>query len=144
MGAAEKYLSAAFKSDPQQASAAYNLCIITAKDRPAEALDWCKKAVALRPLEPKYASLLAFYQQQGGDNAAAINTLETLISRVPVYPDAYLLLAEIHEKQGEKDKAAKVYQQALAVEGISPKAREFIKLRLETVQGPDKAGSRTP
>jgi len=131
LGAAEKNLSAAFKSDPQQANAAYNLCILTAKDRPGEALDWCKKAAALRPLEPKYASLLAFYQQQGEDSSAAINTLETLISRVPAYPDAYLLLAEIHEKQGEKDKAVKVYKQALAVEGISPKAKEFINARLE-------------
>jgi len=30
---AEKYLKQAIKSDPQMAQAAYNLCIITAKDR---------------------------------------------------------------------------------------------------------------
>ena len=71
--AAEKNLKTAFKADPQLAGAAYNLCIITAKDRPAEALDWCKKATALRPQEPKYATTLAFYQQQGGDSAAAIS-----------------------------------------------------------------------
>jgi predicted Zn-dependent protease len=131
LAAAEANLKAAFKSDPQLAGAAYNLCIITASDRPAESLDWCKKAVALRPQEPKYAATLAFYQQQGGDSTAAIKTLETLIDRIPAYPDGYLLLAEIYAKQGKKAKVTEVYRQALAVEGLPPKAREFIKTRLE-------------
>ena len=30
---AEKYLKAALKADPQMAQAAYNLCVITSKDR---------------------------------------------------------------------------------------------------------------
>lgn len=144
IGAAEMNLKAAFTTDPQLAGAAYNLCIIAAKDRPAESLDWCKKAVTLRPQEPKYASTLAFYQQQGGDSAAAVTTLVALVSRVPTYPDAYLLLGEIYEKQGKKAQAVKVYQQALAVEGISPKAKEYIKTRLEAVQGPAKTGPRLP
>jgi tetratricopeptide (TPR) repeat protein len=138
---AEKSLKEAFKSDPQQAAAAYNLCILSAKDRPAESLDWCKKAVALRPQEPKYASTLAFYQQQSGDSAAAIITLDTLISRVPTYPDAYLQLAEIFEKQGKKGEAVKVYKRAMAVEGLSPKAKEYIKAQLDKVQGQEKANS---
>ncbi len=141
---AEKSLKEAFKSDPQQAAAAYNLCILSAKDRPAESLDWCKKAVALRPQEPKYASTLAFYQQQGGDSAAAIITLDTLISRVPTYPDAYLQLAENYEKQGKKGEAVKVYKRAMAVEGLSPKAKEYIKSRLEAVQGAVKTGPLKP
>lgn len=99
--AAEKNLRAAFKADPQMAGAAYNLCVISATDRPAEALEWCQKAVALRPREPKYAWTLAFYQRQG-DSAAAAATLAALIERVPAYPDAYLLLADIHEQQGRK------------------------------------------
>ena len=52
--AAEKNLKKAFKADPQLAGAAYNLCVIAAKDRPAEALEWCRKAAVLRPGEPKY------------------------------------------------------------------------------------------
>jgi tetratricopeptide (TPR) repeat protein len=141
---AEKSLKEAFKSDPQQAAAAYNLCIITAKDHPAESLDWCKKAAILRPQEPKYASTLAFYQQQGGDSAGAITTLEALIRRTPAYPDAYLLLAEIYEKQGNKDEVVKVYRQALAVEGMSPKAKEYFKTRLDAVQTPARSGPRNP
>jgi tetratricopeptide (TPR) repeat protein len=138
---AEKSLKEAFTSDPQQAAAAYNLCIITAKKHPAESLDWCNKAVKLRPQEPKYASTLAFYQQQGGDSAAAIITLDALIKRAPTYPDAYLLVAEIYEKQGKKGEVVKVYKRALAVDGLSPKAKEYIKTRLDAVQGQEKANS---
>jgi len=144
MKAAEKNLKKAFKADPHLAGAAYNLCIITAKDRPAESLDWCKKAAALRPQEPKYASTLAFYQQQEGDMTAAIATLKSLTIRVPAYVDAYLLLADIYEKLGERDSAVKVYKQALAVEGIPPKSKEYIKSRLTSGQKPSKTGPRRP
>jgi Tfp pilus assembly protein PilF len=126
------------------AGAAYNLCIIIATDRPAESLDWCKKAVTLRPQEPKYATTLAFYQQQGGDFVAAGTTLENLINRVTTYPDAYLLLAEVYEKQGENAKVADVYQRALALEGLSPKAKEYIKTRLESGLKPAKPGPLLP
>ena len=128
--AAETNLSLAFKADPQMAGAAYNLCIISSKDRPAEALEWCKKAVALRPQEPKYSSTLAYFQQQGGDSTAAIATLESLINLMPAYPDAYLLLADIYEKQGKRAEALKTYNRALAVEGLSPKAKEYFRSRL--------------
>ena len=47
-------------------------------------------------------------------------------------------------KQGKKDIAVKVYQRALAVEGMSPKAKEYIKSQLEKVQGPVKPGPRMP
>ena len=73
---AEKELREAFRLDPKMAPAAYNLCILTAKDRPAEALSWCRKAVELNPQEPKYAYTLAFYQKEQRDlkNAAATLT----------------------------------------------------------------------
>jgi len=64
LAAAEKNLKEAFRADPQLAGAAYNLCVITAGDRFDEALEWCRKAVALRPREPKYARALDFYQRQ--------------------------------------------------------------------------------
>jgi Tfp pilus assembly protein PilF len=136
--AAEQNLKAAFKADPQLAGAAYNLCVITAKDHPAEALEWCRKAVALRPMEPKYARTLAFYQQQGGDNAGAVATLETLINRVPAYPEAYLLLADIYAQQGKKDEAAKVCNRALEVPGMPERARTYFTSRKETLENSGK------
>jgi tetratricopeptide (TPR) repeat protein len=133
--AAEQNLKAAFKADPQLAGAAYNLCVITAKDRPAEALEWCRKATTLRPMEPKYARTLAFYQHQRGDTAGAISTLDTLINRAPAYPEAYLLLADIYEQQGKKGEAAKVCNRALEVPGMPERARKYFKERLEAIQG---------
>jgi tetratricopeptide (TPR) repeat protein len=132
--AAEKNLKAAFKADPQMAGAAYNLCVITAKDRPAEALEWCRQAAALRPREPRYAWTLAFYQRQSGDITSAIATLDALINRAPAYPDAYLLLADIYEQQGKKDDAAKVCTRALEAPGMSERARTYFKPRLEALQ----------
>ena len=59
---------------------------------------------------------------------------------MPAYPDAYLLLADIYEQQGKKDEAVKVYKRALAEQGISPKAKEYIKSRLEAVKERPKQG----
>jgi Tfp pilus assembly protein PilF len=133
--AAEKNLRQAFRADPQLAGAAYNLCIITANDRPAEAQEWCRKAAALQPREPKYAWTLAFYQRQGGDTAAAVATLDGLIGRDPAYPDAHLLLADIYEQQGRKDEASRVYRRALSTQRMPERAREYIKSRLDGLEG---------
>ena len=73
---AERELKEAFRLDPKMAPAAYNLCILTGKDRPAEALSWCRKAVQLHPQEPKYAYTLAFYQKEQGDLKGAAATLQ--------------------------------------------------------------------
>ena len=69
--AAEKHLKAALKADPQMAQAAYNLCVILSKDRPDEAVDFCRKAAEIRPDQPRYAYTLAFFHQQKGDLAGA-------------------------------------------------------------------------
>jgi tetratricopeptide (TPR) repeat protein len=94
-GQAEMYLKQAIKADPQMAQAAYNLCIITSKDRISEAVDWCRKAVELRPQEPKYAFTLAFYLNQKGDRAEAVRTLKEIVRKYPGFKDAEMLLKEI-------------------------------------------------
>ena len=133
--AAEQNLKAAFRADPQLAGAAYNLCVILAKERPAEAREWCKKAALLRPQEPKYAWTLAYYQQQGGDSAGAIATLETLTNRAPFFSDGWLLLADIYEQQGKKPEAARICSRVLEVPGLPERARTYFKQRLEALQG---------
>jgi predicted Zn-dependent protease len=92
---AENYLKKAFKADPQMAQAAYNLCIITAKDRIDEAVTWCRKSVDLRPEEPKYAYTLAFYLNQKGERAEAVRILKELLEKYPQFKDAERLLNEI-------------------------------------------------
>jgi tetratricopeptide (TPR) repeat protein len=94
-GQAEIYLKQAIKADPQMAQAAYNLCIITSKDRISEAVDWCRKAVELRPQEPKYAFTLAFYLNQKGDRDEAIKTLKEIVNKYPGFKDAEMLLKGI-------------------------------------------------
>jgi tetratricopeptide (TPR) repeat protein len=127
--AAEQHLKEAFRDDPQMAVAAYNVCILV-NDRPAEALQWCRKAATLRPEEPRYAWTLAFYQRREGDTAAAVSTLEALTNRVANYPDAYQLLADIYQQQGNKDEAIRVCNRALTVQGMPERAATYFKSRL--------------
>jgi tetratricopeptide (TPR) repeat protein len=86
--AAEDYLKKALKADPQMAQAAFNLCIITSKDRISEAVTWCRQAADLRPQEPRYAFTLAFYLNQKGDRDGAVRTLQAIIEKYPGYKDA--------------------------------------------------------
>ena len=51
---AEAAFRAAFNYDPRSAPAAFNLGVLLAKDRPEEALAWCRRAAELRPQESKY------------------------------------------------------------------------------------------
>ena len=95
---AEAYLKKAIKADPQMAQAAYNLCIITAKDRINEAVAWCRKAAELRPQDPGYAYTLAFYLNQKGDRNEAIRTLKALLEKYPGYQEAERLLGELSKK----------------------------------------------
>jgi tetratricopeptide (TPR) repeat protein len=80
------------------AQAAYNLCVITSKDRLDEAITWCRKAAILRPQEPRYAYTLAFYISQKGDRSEAVGILKTLVEKYPGYRDAERLLGELERK----------------------------------------------
>jgi tetratricopeptide (TPR) repeat protein len=137
---AEVYLKKAFQADPQMAQAAYNLCILTSKDRIDEALNWCRKATALRPQEPKYTFTLAFYLNQEGDTTAAIKLLNGMIVKYPLYADSYLLLGGIYEKQGKESEAERIYGKALALEGIPPQYRHQIANQQEALK---RSGSST-
>jgi tetratricopeptide (TPR) repeat protein len=95
MKGAEQYLKKALKADPQMAQAAYNLCVITSKDRINEAVNWCRTAAELRPQDPRYAYTLAFYLNQKGDRDEAVRTLKAILEKYPGYTDAEMLLGEI-------------------------------------------------
>jgi len=131
---AEKHLKVALKADPQMAQAAYNLCVIVAKDRPGEAVTYCKMAADLRPQEPRYAYTLAFYQMQKGDDKDAVKTLGALIERQPAYADSYLLLGEIYERRGKKEEAEKTYQTALDTDGIPDRYKSRIAAQMEAMK----------
>jgi tetratricopeptide (TPR) repeat protein len=96
---AELYLKKALAADPRMAQAAYNLCVLTSKDRLNEAVAYCKKAADLRPQDPRYAYTLAFYLNKKGDRDEAVRTLQAIIEKYPGYRDAEMLLGEISKKE---------------------------------------------
>jgi len=109
---AEDTFRRALKVDPNSAVAAYNLGVILAAKHPPEALKWCRMAYRLRPDEPKYGYTYAYYLYQNGDADKAVNVLEGMVNRQIPYSDAYALLAALHQRRGELDKAVEVYRAA--------------------------------
>jgi tetratricopeptide (TPR) repeat protein len=133
---AEAVLRTALKTDPALAPAAYNLAVIVAGEDLQEAIRWCRKASELRPDEPKYAYSLAYYQLQGGDAPAAMDTLRRLIERHAGYADATLLLSDIHLRRGEVEEALQVCRKALAAGELSESDRYRIEARLASLPIP--------
>ncbi|MEW6250457.1 MAG: tetratricopeptide repeat protein [Planctomycetota bacterium] len=130
---AEAALRAAFKADPESATAAYNLAVLTAQDRLAEALDWCRKAVELRPHEPKYAYTLAFYLLQQGDAAGAIAALRKVTDRNVPYVDAYALLGRIYQEQQRAGDAVDVFRRAAGNPALPEAARRSFAAQAEAL-----------
>lgn len=130
---AEKELREAFRLDPKMAPAAYNLCILTIKDRPAEALSWCRKAAELNPQEPKYAYTLAFYQKEQKDLLGAEATMKGLLARRPGFVDGHLLLAEIYVQQGARPQAETLLRQVLQREDLPPRDRARLDTALRNL-----------
>jgi len=138
---AQSALRAAFKSDPQSATAAYNIGVILAGDRPAEAIEWCRKAHSLRPDEPKYSYTLAFYLYGQARAEEAVERLKIITNaRVP-YVDAYVLLGRIYEEQGRTDQAADVFQLAASLDEIPPHVRSQFAARGERFSRTKKVNS---
>lgn len=142
--AAEHELKEALRLDPTMAAAAYNLCILTGKDRPAEALSWCRQAAQLNPREPKYAYTLAFCQKEQGDLPGAAATLKNLLAQQPGFTAAYLLLAEVYGQQGERPQAEAVLRQALKMENLPPKDRARLAVALQKLSHPEPQKGKRP
>ena len=122
---------AALQADPRMAEAAYNLGILLGKDRVDEAVQLCRKAYELRPENPKYGYTLAFYLNQKGDLAGAARVLQDTLFRQPGCGDAYKLLGEIYTRQGQKEKAAGMYLQALRSKSLPESDRARIGAKLQ-------------
>ena len=109
---AERMLRAALEADPQLAPAAYNLAVMVGERRPAEAVALARKAAALRPDVPRYATTLAFYQVRSDDLGGAADTLEALIRAHPDHAEAYALLADVYARQGRDAEARELRRRA--------------------------------
>jgi tetratricopeptide (TPR) repeat protein len=141
---AERQLKEAFRLDPKMAPAAYNLCILIAKDRPQEALSWCRKAVSLNPQEPRYAYTLAFYQKEHKDLQGAAATLKDLLAHRPGFVDGHLLLARIYLEQGERPQAESVLRQVLQRKNLAPQDRTRVAAALQDLNNPQPSKDKGP
>ena len=85
----------AFELDPKSATAAYNLSVILSKDRPAEALEWGRKASKLESENIRHTYTLAYFLRQSGEFEESISLLQELIEQHPEFADAYGLLGTV-------------------------------------------------
>jgi len=130
---AERHLRTALKSDPQMHQAAFNLGVLLVEDRTVEAMELILKAFELHP-NPRYAYTLAFFMRQNNDPKNAAHMLEHTIEHWPYYADAYMLLGDIYENQGQIEEAKKTYQQALDSGQLSKRDRYRLETRLQTLE----------
>jgi tetratricopeptide (TPR) repeat protein len=125
----EQAFRTCFKSDPQSAAAAYNLGVMLSRDRPDESLQWCRRAAALRPEEPRYAYTLGYFLAVRGRHDEAIHVLEGLIQRQPGAGDAYHLLASLYQRLNRPADALRIYRAGAANPALPPEERLRFQLR---------------
>ncbi len=113
-----------------------NLGVILAQDRIEEAIKLCRKAVELRPEEPKYAYTLAFCLQQGGRTEEAVRILRQIVVDHPTYVDGYLLLGDILEKQGRIEETIDLYRRAANQELLPERIRTQFAARIRILSSP--------
>jgi cytochrome c-type biogenesis protein CcmH/NrfG len=92
-------LRAALAADPTLAPAAFNLAVLVGQRSPAEAMELARRAISLRPEDPRYAWTFAYYQSRAGDLGGAAATLERLLAAHPGMDNARALQAEVRERQ---------------------------------------------
>ena len=121
------------KVNPESAQAAYNIGVMLAERKPEESMKYIKMAVKLAPAEPKYQYSLAFYLLKAEKKTQAVSILEKLVDNHPDYADSWFLLGSIYEET-DKEKAKKLYEQALKYEGLNDEARQAITQKLTEFQ----------
>lgn len=92
--ATQEYL-AFIRARPDQWTAHYNLGVLLSRDRPEEAIGFCRKAAELQPEEPRYSFTLAYYLYKKGENRQAASLLDQVLEKHPTYRDAQMLKREI-------------------------------------------------
>lgn len=133
---AEKALKTAVEANPEgNPVAAKNLSVIVAQngDLPG-AVKYAALAYKARPDAPDYGYTLAYYQMQNGQKADAKKTLTNIIKANPEYLTATSFLADIYLRDGNKNMALKLYNDALKVQGISAQDRAAIQQSIATLQ----------
>lgn len=121
---AEQAFRTAFKSDPRSAAAAFNLGVMLSKERPAESLEWCRKAATLQPGDARYGYTLGYFllMQQKVDDA--VTELERVIRLRPSSGEAYALLGRVYQRLNRPADFARVYRAAAENPSLPPEERQ--------------------
>ncbi len=125
---------ATLRLDPNSPVAAYNLAEILKSDRPAEALVWYRKALQARPENGRYACACAMCLVQQGRVDQAVRLLQGLVDRSTDYSPVYLLLGQIHRRQGRLDAALAVFSKAIANERLSQQDRDVFLEQIRNIR----------
>lgn len=113
MPEAEKALRKVIEVNTKNAAAAYNLSIIVSSKNITEAIELSKMAAEADTENPKYGYTYAFFLNQNKEINKATTVLQKLLNSNPEYISGTFLLGQIYEQGGHKEKALKVYKQAL-------------------------------
>ena len=95
---AEASLLRSLAFNPKNAPAAFNLAVLLSATRPAEAIQWCRRAVEADPGQGRYVYTLAFYLVQAGETQAAIRELEAGAARHLPTPEERDLLNSLRSR----------------------------------------------
>jgi len=90
--------------------------------------------VKAAPGNEKYAFSLAFYLDQTGKSAKALQFLEAFSARHPCGLDTRMLLADLYLKSGKNSEALSIYREAAATRDLPQDQRDFIERRLRALQ----------
>ena len=136
MDEAEIALKKALEANPEnQPVAAKNLSVIAGqKGNFSEAVKYAGIAWKARPENPEYGYTLAFYQLQNNQKNTAISTLKGIVEQYPAYLDATQFLADIYLRDGNKNMAIRLYQNALKTEGLSDQQKVALQQAITGLQ----------
>jgi len=110
----------------------FNLGVLISGEDFGKAARLCLNAFEISP-NPKYAYTLAFYMKMLGYPDHAAEMLRSIVMNWPLYADAYFLLGDIYEDQGNLEAAKSLYHKAIENDEISYSNRYQFRLRLDSL-----------
>lgn len=136
MDEAEAALKRALEANPEgQAVAAKNLSVIVGQRGDfVNAVHYAEMAWKANPENPEHGYYLAYYQLQNQQKSEATKTLQQIIKQYPAYLEATQMLADIYMRDGNKNMAIKLYQNAAKAEGVSAQDKAALQQVISSLQ----------
>ena len=132
---AERAFRKTLELDPKSAVAAYNLGVLLAEKKVDQAIQWCRKAYELEPLNSKYAYTLAYYYTRQDRFKEAIEILQPLVDSQTGDPSIYIMLADVYIQLNQNQNAIKVCQMAAGNQNFDEQTRGFFRNYIQQIMG---------